>query len=218
MFCPQCGYPLTQGNEKYCPSCGIKLLGQPEELASQKNTSSIGIADTKGDVIGVGVSGSSNTIIKEGSYTIQGNFINLNIGSPQSREVQELLKKITTFPTQVHHTSGTTIENRQVSNLQGSKGTEENISSLLNDVRKIENKTGNKIEGIKAGEIEVSKNELLSREYFLKGHGYAYKNDDYNALKWLDKAIKIKPDYVDAWHYRGISLHELGRYDEAIKI
>lgn len=55
MFCSQCGYNLALGNEKYCPSCGIELSWQTEGITSGKDTSSIGIADTKGDVFEAGV-------------------------------------------------------------------------------------------------------------------------------------------------------------------
>jgi tetratricopeptide (TPR) repeat protein len=32
----------------------------------------------------------------------------------------------------------------------------------------------------------------------------------------LDKAIELDPKYVDAWGNRGLALHKLGKYNEAI--
>ena len=37
------------------------------------------------------------------------------------------------------------------------------------------------------------------------------------ALKSYDKAVRIKPKYVNAWHGRGVALSNLGRYEEALK-
>jgi Flp pilus assembly protein TadD len=30
-----------------------------------------------------------------------------------------------------------------------------------------------------------------------------------------DKAIHLKPDYAESWSNKGVTLHELKRYDEA---
>ena len=51
-YCPNCGNPLTLGNENFCPGCGHNLAQQVGEAANNK---SIGITGTQGDVIGVGV-------------------------------------------------------------------------------------------------------------------------------------------------------------------
>ncbi|NQE52135.1 Photosystem I assembly protein Ycf3, partial [ANME-1 cluster archaeon GoMg3.2] len=37
------------------------------------------------------------------------------------------------------------------------------------------------------------------------------------ALKAIDKAIVLKPDYAEAWNNRGVALDDLGRYEEALK-
>ena len=36
------------------------------------------------------------------------------------------------------------------------------------------------------------------------------------ALGYYERALKIRPDYADAFNNRGLALKELGRYDEAI--
>ncbi|MFV9890170.1 tetratricopeptide repeat protein [Rickettsia conorii] len=38
------------------------------------------------------------------------------------------------------------------------------------------------------------------------------------AIKNYDLALKYKPDYADAFNYKGMTLANLGKYPEAIKI
>ena len=37
------------------------------------------------------------------------------------------------------------------------------------------------------------------------------------AIKWYDKALEIKPDFVDALYNKGLALYDLGKPEEAIK-
>lgn len=73
-FCSECGQELTTGKEKFCPTCGLDLIKtRPKEAEMNNNKNTIKINGTKGDVIGVGVSGSGNVIGKNivvGSGTI----------------------------------------------------------------------------------------------------------------------------------------------------
>jgi len=39
---------------------------------------------------------------------------------------------------------------------------------------------------------------------------------DSEAIESFDKAIAIKPDYAEAWYYRGGALGNLGRYSDAV--
>jgi hypothetical protein len=67
-FCPECGYRLASGTEKYRPECGIKL--QAGSSGKDDNASSTGITNTKGDVFGAGFTGSGNITGKEIGYTL----------------------------------------------------------------------------------------------------------------------------------------------------
>ena len=67
-FCPECGYGLASGTEKYRPDCGIKLQAGSSE--KDDNASSTGITNTKGDVFGAGFTGSGNITGKEIGYTL----------------------------------------------------------------------------------------------------------------------------------------------------
>ncbi len=63
-YCHECGYKLTLGTEKFCPNCGVKLNGE------RHDETKIGITNTQGDIIGVGVDGDGNIITKEFSVVI----------------------------------------------------------------------------------------------------------------------------------------------------
>ncbi|MFZ1028394.1 MAG: tetratricopeptide repeat protein, partial [Limnoraphis robusta] len=93
---------------------------------------------------------------------------------------------------------------------------------------------------IEEGDIEKYKNltpdeqrekfleiqELLAEEHLLPdekvellfelGLIFAATEKDEEAVASWDQAIKIQPDYVDAWTYRGNALVNLGRYEEAV--
>jgi tetratricopeptide (TPR) repeat protein len=219
-FCHQCGKPLTLGVEKYCPFCGTNLPQQKQgEPLAERDTQSIGITDTKGDVFGAGVSGSGNIIGKEVGYTVQGNIINLHIDSV-SNEVIEGLRNILTIPTQIEQIS--TIKNERNTKEIENKSyktmvAKQQISQVLEDVKKVEEKEGTQIQEIKAGELQISRNELLLTQYILKGNEYYYKNEYNSALEWYDKAIEINPNYAGALTNKGVALDSLGRHEEAIK-
>jgi hypothetical protein len=63
-FCPECGYQFTAGTEKFCPNCGHNLK-EGRRVETNRKDSSIHIANSRGDVIGVGVSGSGHIIGKD---------------------------------------------------------------------------------------------------------------------------------------------------------
>jgi hypothetical protein len=76
-FCSECGQQLAASTEKFCPNCGLDLMkgGVKKDLLENNNrqNQSIKIDNTKGDVMGVGFSGSGNIIGKNivvGSGTI----------------------------------------------------------------------------------------------------------------------------------------------------
>jgi tetratricopeptide (TPR) repeat protein len=49
------------------------------------------------------------------------------------------------------------------------------------------------------------------KEYLLNGNESFYRQDYAEAIKWYDKALEIKPDYIDALHNKGASLIFLTR-------
>lgn len=57
----------------------------------------------------------------------------------------------------------------------------------------------------------------FAKEYFLMGNECITKAHDLNAaLRSFDKALKLDPDYVDAWVRKGITLYDLGDSFQAI--
>lgn len=37
------------------------------------------------------------------------------------------------------------------------------------------------------------------------------------AAQYLDRAVRLKPDFIEGWYYLGKSLHEIDKFDEAVK-
>ena len=56
-------------------------------------------------------------------------------------------------------------------------------------------------------------------EKFLKdiGVSFYFNKKLQDAIIWLDKATELDPNYADAWYYKGFSLQDSEKYDEAIK-
>ena len=103
-YCSKCGYRLRGGTEKYCPECGIDLHQQQKVTAERlggrdedNRYSSIGIHETKGDVIGTDFNGIGNIVGKEiFSYKILGNVFVIN-----TKEGMEALSNILATKTQI---------------------------------------------------------------------------------------------------------------------
>jgi tetratricopeptide (TPR) repeat protein len=213
-YCYHCGYLLSIGEEKFCPECG-KKLEQQVAVRGDDNESLTSITDTKGDVTGTDVSGNQNVISKEiGGYTRQGNIIHLHVGSISS----DVLEKIINAPTQIDINSaqgGSINDNKKI---QETVITKQQTSQLLEEIKKIEDKEGgSKIEEIKAGDMQISRNELESKVLILKGNEHYDKKEYEEAIKNYDKAIELDPKYSDPWNNKGISLAILGKDEEAIE-
>jgi tetratricopeptide (TPR) repeat protein len=224
MYCHQCGKPLTIGIEKYCPYCGAILLQQKEgQPLDERDTHSIGITDTKGDVFGTGVSGTGHIIGKEIGYIVQGNVIHLNIGSNISREIIDNLQKMITAPTQIDQAvltkeiTSTAKEEDTKNKIEETNSAQQQIKSVLEQVDKIEKKEGTKIEEIRTETIQISRTELLLKKYLLKGNEHSYKKKYFEAIRCYDKALEINPNNVYAWSNKGTALDKLGMYEEAIR-
>jgi Flp pilus assembly protein TadD len=208
-FCRNCGHELALGNEKFCPQCGINLEGKGSGDAISSK-----INNTKGDVVGTGVAGTGNFVGKEIGYTVHGNVINIQLGGSVSREVLDTLQRILAVPTQVEPTTN----DKNNATVQESGAAHQQIKSILYEVNRIEKNTGTEVREIKAGDLQISKNELSLREIILKGNEYYYKKEYEIALEWYNKALEIDPKNARAWNNKGIVLAVLAleKYKEAI--
>ncbi len=67
--------------------------------------------------------------------------------------------------------------------------------------------------------VERSEDEMiLAKKLFLKGYARIEIGIDVNeGIKYLDKALKIYPQYAAALNAKGMGLDWLGRYEEAIR-
>ncbi len=83
------------------------------------------------------------------------------------------------------------------------------ITTVLSEVNSIEKNTGTQIQEIKAGDLQISRNELTLKEYLLKGNEHYYKEEYTDAIEWYDKALKIDPDEVSVLNNKGLALDEL---------
>jgi tetratricopeptide (TPR) repeat protein len=214
MFCHQCGKPLTLGIEKYCPFCGTNLLQQREgQPLPVRDTHSIGI-HTKGDVFGIGTSGSGNIIAQEAN--IQGGVINL---INPSKEAVEVLVGIKRAKTQLDITSKEDIEDEHkvIEKTQEVMAEKQQVSQVLEEIDKIGKERGVQIQEIRAENIEISRKELLLKEYILKGNEHYYKRRYRNALEFYDKATNIDPNNTDILFNKAYTLTKLGRHSKAIE-
>jgi tetratricopeptide (TPR) repeat protein len=216
-YCYNCGFQLTLGTENFCPKCGIDLKQQ--RTSGRGSNSSIDVKDTKGGVSGVGFSGNRNIIDTElGGYTVQGNVIHLHVNSLSS----EVLEKIMKTPSQVDITSKSKSEsgteyNKDIKKVQEATAISRQASQVLDEISRIEKKEGTPIQGIKSGDLQISRNELSLKDNVLKGNEHYYRNEYQEAIIWYDKAIQIDANNVDAWNNKGVVLDNLGKYTEAIE-
>lgn len=222
-FCFNCGTKLSIGKEKFCPECGINF-GQTG--AEHKDTAtSIGIKDTKGDVFGVGSSGSGNIFGKNVGYIVQENVI-LNISSNDSKEVIDNFRKIFSVQTQLPATVAAKGDHeKDVTNLAEFRETQQNISAVLQEVKQIGKKEGTHIQKIQAGDLQISTDDLFVKDALARGTELFYNRQYSDALEWYEKAIAKDPKNAEAWYNKGLSLGNLGKeedeiksYDKAIKI
>lgn len=104
---------------------------------------------------------------------------------------------------------------------------EEDINKLRNEMEKIPRSlTEEPSKEIKEKFDEFSRKleflelwgvSLKPEDYLKRGGDFYYKGKYNEALKAYDKAIELKPDYVEAWYNKGVVLDNLGRHDEALK-
>jgi len=59
-----------------------------------------------------------------------------------------------------------------------------------------------------------------ARDFYSDAYALCYTgkcSDPQKAIEYLDSAIKMKPDYAEAFHNRGIAYYDLGQYERAIE-
>jgi hypothetical protein len=177
-YCPECGHSLDKGTERFCPECGERL-GQAAASGRYDNKkSSIGITDTKGDVLGTDVTGSGNTIAKD----IHGNFIQVQVAGLSYTDLQKIIKT----PTKVdesYDVRTSTEDKNGIKKVQEITTTSQQANKVLDEINRIEEKEGTYIQEIKAGELHISRKELLVKECSLKGNEWYYKKQYNEAIK-----------------------------------
>jgi hypothetical protein len=158
-FCPECGYHFTAETEKFCPSCGYDV--SKGVVAAARDRNSVNIENTKGDVFGVGVSGSGHTIGK-----------NIVVGSGTINVSKTELEKIPNEYAQALKKFSENI-NQQ---LKGKKIPEEEVKSITNNMNELakevenikpakegEQQTEEQIDYVKQTQIETKTASLIQR-------------------------------------------------------
>ncbi|MDQ6865242.1 MAG: tetratricopeptide repeat protein [Thermoproteota archaeon] len=160
---------------------------------------SIDIDDTQGDV---------SAIIKDIMGSIDAKIINVGgnlvINNSTTKE-RATLKKIQDLSTETNAIEKGIITREEFNALQRA------ITEIKNLLER------NQAYSIKAGNVQVSRNELSLKEILLKGNEYLDSRHLSVALDYYDQAIKIDPNYAYVWNNKGWALSNLGKYDEAIE-
>jgi len=69
---------------------------------------------------------------------------------------------------------------------------------------------------VSTGGISTSSPE--ARELFVKGLTASTQYARYNeSLDYFDQALRIDPNFTEAWYAKGVALHNMMRYDEAMQ-
>ena len=69
---------------------------------------------------------------------------------------------------------------------------------------------------VSTGGISTSSPE--ARDLFVKGLTASTQYARYNeSLDYFDQALRIDPNFTEAWYAKGVTLHNMMRYDEAIQ-
>ncbi|MCQ4574931.1 MAG: tetratricopeptide repeat protein [Candidatus Brocadiales bacterium] len=55
------------------------------------------------------------------------------------------------------------------------------------------------------------------KKYLKRGDKLSDQSDYHAAIRYYNRALKIKPKYIEAWYGKGLALYHLDSYDEAIK-
>jgi tetratricopeptide (TPR) repeat protein len=80
------------------------------------------------------------------------------------------------------------------------------------DQKRILDEYGKKTEFVEAFGVP-----LKPEDYFNRGTEFYHRGEYVLALKAMDKAIELNPDYVLAWNNKGVALEKPGHYEEVLK-
>ncbi len=114
----------------------------------------INIRNSRGDIIGTGISGAGNIVGKE--ITIKGNVININ--DPSSKSLEEL-RKILAVTTEIPGNTSSVI--RDTNTAQELMTLDKRIDDILNVLKTVEEKVGTHASVVKAGQYSISRVDLL---------------------------------------------------------
>ncbi|HPS21842.1 MAG TPA: tetratricopeptide repeat protein [Methanoregulaceae archaeon] len=77
--------------------------------------------------------------------------------------------------------------------------------------------SGNRVIAMAVSIDEISTTSLEAKELLLKGLGIASRNNEFEtAIGYYDQALAIDPSFSEAWMAKGVALHNLGSYAEAV--
>ena len=63
----------------------------------------------------------------------------------------------------------------------------------------------------------ISTSSPEAREWFIKGLTASTQYARYNeSLEYFDRALMLDQNFTEAWYAKGVALHNMMRYDEAI--
>ena len=126
-FCHKCGQQLTPSTEKFCPNCGQDLNDRTTSKGS------INVNGNKGDIFGIGVSGSGHTI---GKNIVVGSGP-MNVSRTEIQNIPpEYAKSIEDFSYYFNE------------QFKGRQIPEDKVKSIKNDLTEL----GKEVEDVKPGE------------------------------------------------------------------
>jgi len=152
MKCPHCGYQFTHQLSRFCPECGTPLSDQKKQPAAeihiqqdvgQGSATGLKIKKVHGDI-----------------SVINGHVIKIENPTPELIEKLTSVKAISTeLPVNTEHSTGQ--DNTRIVSL------EESVNEILQHIRKAE-QTGEQIDEISAGNLKLSRVELIMKQAVLK--------------------------------------------------
>ena len=206
---------FSLSTEKFCPQCGIML--KQNEVKNDGNN--VDLPDNTSDLLVTGIKSGENILDKKIDYRVEGHAIHLQVLGDTSNHALKKLQKLISISIQLEPPSslGSKLEETYRVKSEESKTAYQQIQFILNESEKIEKETGIEIMEINAGDVQISKNELISKEIILNANEQYYKNELVDAIKHYDKALEREPNNVEAWTNKGSVLGNMGKYNEAIE-